>query len=164
VLVPYGYDSVYNPNPVPAEVRVLILKNKTNPASTPVINTLIQTGDGSQVLAGDLTDMIEPINRDANTVYFDKVFKVGNSLIGGTGVNVTQSSFSNNDFPLNNKFSIDVTKYLPKHITWNDTTGAPTSDTVFALFIVSTADGATNSTCPRLLRMPFTIELDFVDV
>ena len=71
--------------------------------------------------SGGIYDNLSAINRDTWTLYSDKTYKIGNSAYGNSGAQANWQNMHNNDFKLNAKIKMDVTKYLPKIIKYSDT-------------------------------------------
>jgi len=133
VIYPLQYDATTNLFPFPQEVMIFILSNKTNPTVRPTsIPSLIQYGNTTQSLTSSLQDICNvPIgwNKDLYVVHKVIVKKLGPSQwpIGNPGFAANTASGPNNDFKLNHVLHIDVTKYCPKTITFNDGTNSASS-------------------------------------
>lgn len=163
VLVPKLQDPTINPEPRPLEVCMWIFKLKGF-ASTGSLGDTIDgaeyvlenhffqnatAGGTSEGLTGELMDIIRPVNQDVVQLLYKRVFKVGwseitNSNQGNIGNN---QRYLNNDFKYNQKFSIDVTKYIPKIIKYNDNDDAPNIRNTYVMICPYNADGifSTNS-------------------
>jgi hypothetical protein len=54
-------------------------------------------------------------------------FKVGFSAFNNAGVDPAYQHFANNDYKLNHTRRLNMTKYMPKVLKFNDTTNQPTN-------------------------------------
>jgi len=144
-LHPYGYDAVNNPTPKPLEVKLVILTNKQTPQGYPNVNNYFQRGNTSSGPSGTLNDIVSAPNKDVNTIYHQKVMKLGHASESGSGSSTVQAFQANNDFRLNCKFRVDITKFLPKTYTFNDTTAGFMERNVFMRFLLANADGSTSA-------------------
>lgn len=159
-----GY-SATNPQPQPVQVRMLIFKDKFNPAAQPaaVALDLFQTGSTAVGPANDLADQMLDVNKDRYQVYHDETFKLGFANFGGLGTNTTFQSFSNNDFKMNCEFSVDITKFIPKTIMYNDTSPAPMNDNLWMIFIPSFAAGGGMTADSTICNMSWSASYQFTD-
>lgn len=143
-VTPYGYAAISNPKPVPVNARMLLLSNRAQPQNTPTVSTFYQAGNTSVGPNGSLQDLIRPYNRDVNTVYTSRDYKIGHSSESGTGSDAVNGLQANNDYRMNAIFKLDITKYLPKTITFDDTTTTPITRNLFMRWILANADGNPN--------------------
>lgn len=149
IINPTVYDGTTNTQPMPTQIRMLIFKDKFNKTGQPaaVALDLFNTGSTSVGPQNDLVDMILDVNTDRYTVYADRVLKVGNANYGGSGSLAIWQSMTNNDFSFNASFSVDITKFLPSVVTYNDSASAPMSDNLWMIFLpVQATGGATGAT------------------
>jgi len=144
-LHPYGWNLTNNPVPKPMEVKMVILSNKSSPQAYPNVANYFQRGDTSSGPAGTLSDIVSVPNRDVNVIYREKTYKLGHASETGNGFDDTQARQANNDFKMNCKFRVDITKYLPKTYTFNDTAVGFQERNVFMRFIMANADGSTSA-------------------
>lgn len=156
VMYPQAYNAVSNPNPKPLDVMMLILStkksipgNNVSDIMTVLTTDILQTSGTSNALYGTLYDMVTPFNEDVVTIHKKAIFKLGaTSNILQSGGN---AAYANNDYKYNVIKSYDVTKYLPKTITFDDNINNSTSKQVFAIFSPVNADGtgiaSTNFPC-----------------
>lgn len=133
---------VFTPNPIAAQPGYLIMwiitkkNNSTVPAG--IDSFFIQAGNASTYLSGNVFDTISEVNRDQWTLYKRRWWKVGYAGYTGQG--------TNNDFPLSKCVTLDITRYMPKTVVYNDATNNPSSKCVYACFEYVTADGTTVGT------------------
>lgn len=161
-MSPLAYDVTYNSAPSPVEVRMIIGKNKASPTTAMTLSTLFQNGDTSVAPAGTLLDMLSPINKETVQVYVDRIFKLGTQY-GQTGTTAANGYYSNNDFLFNQRFDVDITKFLPNVITYNDTTAQPTSNSLFALFLCVSADGTITGANLRPVLLTYDLDFQYTD-
>lgn len=144
---PNLYNASTNPQPCPHNIRMLILKRKDIGSGTlqTTVPSLFQNGSGANNPQSNGFDIVNSINTDLYTVYHDEVIKVGYAEAAGTGSSAAGQFFSNNDYQYNIIKKLDVTKYYPKRINFNDTgTVGQTSETaLYCVFLPCRADGTT---------------------
>ena len=141
--MPYNYSS--NTAPRPHEVKFWIVHDKLNPCSGPAsgsYTTFFQNGSSSATFTSNLLDMIKAVNQDRFVVHATRTFKVGYAQVSGTGPNVDNEYFSNNDFKFNHKFSFDLTKMMVKKVKYNDASQIPTTRGLFLIAEAVRADGS----------------------
>jgi len=163
ILQPYAYDAVLNALPEPQDVRMIISSTKGQSQNAPPLATFFQNGNTSQAASGYSVDMLLPVNRDTQTVYKDWRHKVGaaiNPTVAGT--NATYYS-ANNDYKLNVMKTVDLIKFYPKVIDYNDTTVLPTDRGLFLNVLTDDWDG-TGSTSTYSLKMTYMINLIYEDL
>jgi len=156
VMYPASYNAGSNPTPKALDIRCVIvsLKGVPNGSVTKaqlhdvLVNTCFANGASSNGMSNNLFDLVQSWNTDVLTVYADFTLKLGQSTQSGmTGASASMLQ-GNNDYKLNHIVKLDVTKYLPKKITFNDADSNSTSRQVFVLWHPINFDGTTNiSTC-----------------
>jgi len=100
-----------------------------------VLNTFFANGNTSIGFLGTLYDLVTPHNKDVVNVHYQRTFKLGHSsYVGVTGGSSATDPKSDNDYKLNHKFTLDITKYLPKRMYFNDTDNGTTSKQVYCVF------------------------------
>lgn len=167
VLSARTYNVSNNPSPQPVNLEMLICSLKSASGEMPIasdIANLYQLNASSIPPSGFIYDMTQKVNTDLFHVYKRMRFKFGYSTAGGTGVNANAQSFANNDFKLNIIRNLDLTKYAPKTITYNDNSQTPTSRCLFVLFNVLPVVGGTSfATGVFPVRIDSTIFIDYED-
>lgn len=162
VVYPYPYDATNNTAPRPHDVRMIIAKNKYQPQVAPPLTSQYETGDSYNAAIGQLQDIVQTLNRDTWKVYDDRVYKIGNASDNGTGAAITQQYYNNNDYKLNQMFSIDITHMLPSTIEWNTTVGLPVSPGLFCTMVPAACDG-TNYGPNDMGVIWYSVEIRYVD-
>jgi len=167
-IVPYRWDSVYNNDPRPVQLKMWIFYDKSNPTAVPAPgNDFYQDGSSSRGFSNDLTDLWSPINKDRYRVLATKSFKLGFSQYQGTAGSATNQSYwqqySNNDFKLNCNFSFDLTKHYPKIVKFNDNNTDPMTRGLFCLFYYVGADGLGLPAGTRALTVQYMQDYSYED-
>lgn len=165
VLHPIPYAAVGNPSPVPQDVMIFFGKVKNSRAQQPISTDfakLWQAGDSSRGPFSTTLDMIQDVNKDWFTVYKIMRHKVGTANTQGTGGSATAQYYANNDYKFNVVRRLNITKYVPKVIKFNDTTAQNTNDGLWMWAMCVNADGTTNSTYTPLY-MDVTLNFSYED-
>lgn len=165
VLHPIPYSAVGNPAPVPQDVIIFFGKVKNSRAQQPNsadFAKLWQAGDSSRAPFSTTLDMIQDINKDWFTVSKIMRHKVSCATINGTGGSAANQYYHNNDYKYNVIRRLDITKYVPKVIKFNDTTNQNTNDGLWMWAMCVNADGTTNSTYTPMY-MDVTLNFYYTD-
>lgn len=138
-------------------------------------------GAGSVLgLTGTLFDLVQPINRELLTIRKRYRFKIGyqnytfnhnnwNDL-GNGSVSLPPSAhygWANNDFKSSIVKAIDITKYFPRDIVFDDTTGianAPTSRPLYCSWEVIPADGTSLAPTDTGVTCNWRLDLSYIDL
>lgn len=151
VLAVLPYDATTNPNPRPTQVKMVFFYDKTNPNSLP--NPFaggaagpFQGGGGTNNFQNDLVDMVMPFNTDRYRILATRTYKLGYSQYAGTAASAANQTayqaYSNNDYRLNYQISMNLTKYYPKMLRFNDNNAIPTNRGLYVMFFYANADGS----------------------
>lgn len=138
-LTPAPYDVTINPIPQPIVVTMWIFRTKDRPNVCPnssAVGALYTTeffenNNSQQGFQGTLADLMFTTNRTKITLLKKKEFKLGFSEYWGTNdapldpVKNAFQLFANNDFKMCHRIKMDVTKYVKKSFTYNDTSTTP---------------------------------------
>lgn len=142
VLFPSPGNITLNPTPKAMEVCMWIFKLKNRAfgdeityAQSVFNNNFFQDNAGSQGASASLIDIIRKPNQDVVNVLYKRIFKLG--YAAGTNA----GNIGNNDFKYNQKFSINVTKYIPKVIKYNDNDDSPSITHTYCMIAPYNADG-----------------------
>lgn len=167
IMSPLPYNASTNSSPQPLEIEIYIcsLKMASGEIATAVeVANMFQLNASSTAPTGSLVDFTQKINTDIIKCHKRIRMKLGFASFNGTGNNAAYQSFNNNDFKLNVIKRINLTKYCPKVITYNDNSSTPTSRCLFALFNISPAIGGTQFAGSQLVaRIDSTISLVYED-
>lgn len=165
VIYPAKYNVSTNGNIQPQEVKFWLVTQKDTPNVQPTGYTkFFQFGTTSGGFDGTLIDMIKKPNQDLFMIHTTRTFKVGYGEYFGTGNNATAQYYNNNDFKLNHKFSIDVTKYAVKDVKYNDSTLTPMTRGVFLVCEAVYANGSTISSVNEIpVLMDWQLSVTYED-
>lgn len=166
MFTPFGYDVTFNPTPGPLEISVILFYQKqdsTNPPS--LLPGLYQNGSSSDSPSstGALFDTCKQFNNDRWKVFRRKTFKLGFANYGGTGTSAVLQSTANNDFKMNQKISMNYTKYLNKQVKYDDTTLSPFTRGLFMAILVHSADGRLLSNAGKYAYLNGNLQIKYVD-
>ena len=166
VLTPQAYDATFVPQPQPCMVRMYfgyIRGCRTIAPDATQLSNFFQAGSSTEPFGGNLTDMIRPYNRDLFHVCCMRTHKIGNAVIFAATANpAADQQFSNNDYALNAMGSIDLTKYVPKTLKFNDATNTPDTG-LFVWFNSVYADGNLTVDNAAQTRCFYSIDYEYED-
>lgn len=167
IINPLPYDLVFNQSPRPMEIQIMLghLKGstRTQPNSVSLLY-LYQDGNTSAPSDGTLTDLIRPVNNDLFVIKRRIVHKVGMSAYDGTGAQIGAQYHQNNDFPYNVRRAIDVTKYMPKVMVWNEAdVNNPTSKGLYMWMEAVRADNTLAPATESPLLFEYWLDLTYED-
>lgn len=153
ILLPQQYNAISNPTPTPVDVKIWIFSLKRNvlqSSSADVYTTLNSTffanGNSSVGLLGNLYDLITPTNKDVVNLHFTKTYKLGYADYAGmTGGSSVTDAKTNNDYKYHHKMTLDITRWLPKKMYFNDTDSGTTSKQVYCVFEPIYANASTHT-------------------
>lgn len=164
-MVPTAYNVLINPNPKPLMIRIFIGYSKINPTIIPpAADTALffQNGDAASAPNGFIADILRKVNKDKYVIFRDIKHKLGYEAATGTGAVAGSQYYGNNDFKYNILKKIDVTKYMPKTVIYNDTTSVPTSRGLFCWIQIVNADNtATTGYLP--VAFNYFVDLTYED-
>lgn len=166
ILRPTPYDAVTNPNVCPTEVQLMLGYLRATPNTIPVaadINQLFQSGSTSVAPSGTLRDLVSVINTDKWVIRKRWTHKLGYADNGGTGAIPAAQYFTNNDFHLNVKRSINITKMLPSHFRFNDTEQSNLTRNLFFMQNAVQANGSGGGTTQLFATIEFWIDIHYED-
>lgn len=168
VLYPQLYNVTSNPTPKNLDIVMYIFSTKKSVLGNTVLDafnvlnaTFYANGSGSIGLLNNLYDLVSFPNNEVVKLHKKKIFKLGASnaqLQAGQN-----AGWSNNDYKYNVIRSINIKKYLPKKITFNDADNNATSNQVFCVFHPINADGTTIASTTFPSSIFFGIDLTYED-
>lgn len=152
VVTPEGYDPLTNPVPAPLNCRLWFFRTKRNAQLLPTTAQLcgpngnfFQDGLSASGFSGNLSDNLMHLNTDLYTYLGHKDFKLGfSSYVGSNPAGERPDDFylSNNDYKFNYSARLNLTRYIPKKFTWDDS-GVPTHPYTYCVLQLVAADGRT---------------------
>lgn len=166
VLRPLGYNASTNVNPVPIQVEMFLGRTRLCPGDIPVagdFTVLFQNGSSSIGPVGTLKDLISNVNTDYWTVKKRWSHKLGFGEYAGTGSIAQQQFFSNNDFKLNVVKKLDITKYYPKTLKFNDATNQVQGPGLFLWYQAISANGNDSGSTQLTANIDFWIDIQYED-
>lgn len=158
----YKYDGTYNPYPQPVCVQIFLWRPKGDDSLTNARaittyytgGTFFQQAATSIGFVGSYYDWQNEVNHDKLVLYKKSIYKVGFSDNIGSGGVVASQYFTNSDFKYAHLIEMDVTKYFPSVLTFNDATTTATSHGVYMTIAGFDAAGSD----PGANRIQFTYE------
>lgn len=167
-LVPLPYDAVTNANPQPIICQFFLGNVKNSRGVIPSVvagdfNQIVDIGSTSSALAGNLQDLCCEFNRD----YWDmkKVWthKLGFANYEGTGAEVDAQYRSNNDYRLNYVKKLNITKYCPKTVKFNDGTNQQQGPNLFFMFQCVGSGGGILGATTLQARINYWVHIHYED-
>lgn len=147
ILNPSQQQSIVNPFPKPQDVMIVIFQSKVDPtALLASLPNFLQSGSSSIAPTGSQFDSLVPINTDVYRVMYKRMFKLGTADFAVAGTTAAAQYYANNDYKYCQRFRIDCTKYLPKHIKYNDGAGVPSCNNTWLGIFPMPANGSTPGT------------------
>lgn len=165
-LRPRPYDATVNPSPVPCYVQFWILSLRQASGVLPqAIDFTQMFNNGSSVLSpqGDLSDLVAPFNKDFFHLYKTWTHKIGFATNSGTGANASWQQYANNDFKLSVVKKLDLTKYMPKVVKFNDATQSVMGRNLFLCYQAVAANGSALTSAIRTVAIDGWIDFTFED-
>lgn len=142
-LVMQPYNAATWPFPQPVNIKLVIFYDRTDPTAVPAVSTdFFQDGGSTAGFTSSAVDLWRPYNTDKYRILTTRNFKLGYASSTGTdsgGTNDDNAQYwANNDYKLNCNFSVDLTKYYPQTVMFNDNSSTPTTRGLFALWYITT--------------------------
>lgn len=166
VLRPTPYDAISNLTTIPQEVDMFLGYTKQLPGLQPVagdLAALFQSGSSSTGPVGSLRDLVSTVNTDYWHISKRWRHKIGYAASTGTGGNAGNQFFSNNDFKLNVVNKLDITKFCPKTVTFNDGNNTPQGRNLFFFYQSIRADGQVGGATQLPCNIEFWIDFRYED-
>lgn len=166
ILRPNFYDVTSNPLPQPSEVQLILGYFKETPSTLPTstqLSTIFQSGGSSTAPVGSLRDMISVINKDTFHCAKRWTHKIGLADYAGTGSNAGAQFNANNDFKMNVKKVINITKYCPKTLRFNDGGSSTLTKNLFLLQNAVAAGGGVYGASNLPVNIEFWIDFTYED-
>lgn len=164
VLYPLGYDATENAYPKPLNVLFVLYYNKKSLTEIDAnLGDFFQFGNSTEGFSDTLADLVKPFNRDKYTVVKSWIHKLGTANYEGTNGGPDLNYFANNDYKYNYIRKVNLTKHIPKLITYNDTTLEPSSK---LLNMICIPFYATNTVMPvgnTVAQLEYQLDLRYTD-
>lgn len=158
-LFPNPYSFVGNNIPVPQVVILVIWSIRSqgqalSAAQTITNNSILQNNNASTGFTGDLRDYMRDFNTDEIIVHKRQVIKVGAAIYSSnTNKQGEQFNYANNSFPLCVMRQIDLTKFYPKVIKFNDGDNDANSRALYMTLSPCDCDGGANASTTAALPL-----------
>lgn len=171
-ITPNNYDANTNPTPAPYIVKFWLYKNRWTPNSAPdwdtfgdpVSSNWFQVGAQLEPMSGAAEDLLRPVNKENFIVYKTFEMKVGPSELMGTGGNAGANFYTNNDYQYTARRRIDITRYLPKVIHFDNNFGGMTSQPIYLVWQCVRANGTTAGAGVRSVNIYSYVDLQYTDM
>lgn len=168
VMYPQIYNVTSNPNPKPLDVNIWIFSIKRGVASLTVADawnvfngTIFANGNTSNGTVNNLFDLVSVPNKEVIQSHYRRTVKLSPASYYVPGA--TTANYDNNDYKYNCMGRINITKYLPKRIVFNDTDNSSTSKQVFLVCTPYHADGTTTASTEAGASWFYGIDLEYED-
>lgn len=161
MIYPAPYDVTVNPVPTPQEVEIFAFRSIASPNSfvDPRPN-FYQSGSTTRSMQGNLSDMMAPINRDQFRVFLRKRIKIG---LAQSLITLPQQQFANNDFKMNQRVRLNLTKYVPKTVKFADAANDASTPQLWVMVVPVNADGTAASATTVPLAIDYNVVYKFTD-
>lgn len=170
-LTPRAYSATTNPDPAPTQWRMILYYKKDSPTSVPTpqaSNDIVQFGSTVTSFDDDLVDQWAQLNTDTYAILAEKRCKLGfaynNVPTAGSGSVALGQIQPNNDFKMNYNLRWDLTKYIPKNITYNDNNVDSITRGLYLMLVPSRADGTAIGSSAIVAEFSFALTAKFTDI
>lgn len=141
-IVPLPYNATTNNNVTPLQVKMIVFYDRSTPNAEPQPSSnMFQQQGANAGFYNDLTDLWRPFNTDRYRILTTRTWKLGFAQNEGTGYVANFQGLTNNDFKMNVNFKVNLTKYYPKHVKFDENSGDPTTRGLWILFYYVSATG-----------------------
>jgi hypothetical protein len=165
------YNETQNYNPCPIRVTIWVVKLKphltdsVNQLESVVDNSFFQLGDVSSGFNGTMIDLTRQPNKDMVSVLVKRSFYVGmgnyNSAFAVNSPNNGSQQYNQDGATMSKMFRMNLTRFIPKKLRFNDGSNTPTSARKLWCFITTQrADGAFSQTSTGNLTGPIPAYVD----
>lgn len=131
---------------LPIDLVMYVFSDRLNPTSQvsgniqnsingTVAPYFYQSGNSSSGANMTITDQLLRVNDDRFTLHKKKIFKISTANV---------ANWHNNDYKASRRFKVNLLKYMPKNVVWNDT-GLLNSRQVWVMFLPVVANDDTSA-------------------
>jgi len=166
IIYPRGYDVISNVAPQPCEIDLYLGYVRGTPNVLPTstdVSILYQNGSSFAAPQGGLRDLVSIVNKDYWVIKKRWTHKVGFSSNNGTGNLAGFQSFNNNDFKLNVMRKLDITKFVPKTVRFNDSQNTSLSKNLFFMYQAVSSSGSVAGATQIPMNIEYWIDFQFED-
>ena len=168
IMYPLAYNAVSNPTPKPLIIQMYIFSVRrgvlglTVADAWNIFNTnIFANGSSSIGTLNNIYDLVSVPNNEVVHMHVRRTLKLGaNAGVLQTGGN---ASFSNNDFNYTQYGKINITKYMPKRITFNDGDNNSTSKQLFCVICPYNVDGTTIPSTGFPCAIFYGVDIEYED-
>lgn len=155
----------------PLIVRMYVLTYKFDPNNSTVNDvwaclqqaqpspgsSFFDNGNSSNGMTGTLVDLLLPVNTDVMRIYKTATYKLSPAGVpqGAGG--------SNNDFKYFIRQTIDLLKYIPAQIKWNDNGTTSYNKKVYIVFEALSSDGTTITDTSSIINFSYSYHFQYKD-
>jgi len=167
VLRPNFYNATSNDQPLPQEVNMFLGYVKNTPSQLPIASDfsfLYQNGNTTSAPSGTVRDLISVINTDYWVIKKRWTHKIGYASNTGSGSIPQAAYLANNDFKMNVVKRMDITKYLPRTISFQDTAITSLQKNLFFFQQSIMATGNLGSAIQQPTNIDFWIDYQYEDL
>lgn len=164
-LHPTQYDATTNPAVVPQQVRMVVFYDRQQPNLPPAPGSdFFQFGNVNMGFLNDLTDLWRPYNTDRYRILTQRTYKLGAAVHEGPGNNPSLSNSANNDFKLNINFRINLTKYYPKIVKFDENNLQPQTRSLFVFWYTCSSVGNAYAAAAMPAQVEYMFEYKYTDM
>lgn len=139
------YNASTNPTPTPVIIRFWFFRVKNSVALPTTLSNFFQAGDTSVAPIGNILDLNYEVNNDVYQLMGTRDIKLGYAAFVGTPGGLPNFGYmSNNDSEMSAILNVDITRWLPPSIDFNDTATVTNSNNLFVFYEAVNQDGTTN--------------------
>jgi len=164
-----GFNATTNTLPFPQIVRLFFFKIKGNTTAPPALGDLVganaqffDAGTLAGAFTGTLPDLNQVMNNDAYTYLTHRTHKLGYAE-NTQQPSVNHSNGANNDFKISVVSQIDLTKYCPKQIRYDDL-GDCLTPPIWCVIQTLNANGTLLATSQLPIQMNCQLEYRYNDM
>lgn len=164
-IAPLSYHATLNNAPRPCYIKLIFATSRDNSTVLDVasIARLFQLGNSASPPSGNMYDMIRPFNYDAWMIHKVVMLKIGSSINTGSGGIIGQSYYANNDFSFSKVIKINLTKFQPKNVKFEDNVSYPEKPIVQMIPLVCSADGTTYGNAETPFTLSYHLRYTYTD-
>jgi len=165
-LYPKGYNAVSNTTPRPMYIQMWLGYVKNSSGLKPIASDFDQLYNYNNTVnpvLGQLFDLNQTHNTDYWTIKKYWIHKVGYAVNASSGSDGNNANYANNDFPYSVVKKLDITKFYPKTLKFNDTSTTISGAGLFFFFQGITANGDTLAASQLPLNLQWQLGVEFED-
>jgi len=167
VIFPRPYHVTDNTAPRPCYLQLFLGYVKNSSGITPIASDFSQLYNYNNTVnpvLGQLFDLNQTINSDYWCIKKYWTHKIGYStMLNASGGSPINASLSNNDFPMSVVRKLDITKFYPKTLKFNDVSQTISGPGLFFFWQCIAADGTTLASSQLPITFEWQLGLEFED-